>query len=52
MATVPALTTRTEAQRWADVRDEEGLWGDLRPELLEAVRTILETTWRMNWRPN
>jgi putative transposase len=44
MATVPALTDRTETQRWADARDEEGLWGDLRPELLEAVRTILETT--------
>ncbi len=44
MATVPALTDRTEAQRWSEVRDEDGLWGDLRPELLEAVRTILETT--------
>lgn len=44
MATVPALTDRTEAQRWAEVRDEEGLWGDLRPELLGAVRTVLETT--------
>lgn len=44
MATVPALTDRTERQRWSEVRDEQGLWGDLRPELLEAVRTILETT--------
>lgn len=44
MATVPALTDRTETQRWAAVRDEDDLWGDLRPELLEAVRTILETT--------
>ncbi len=44
MATVPALTDRTERQRWAAVRDEDDLWGDLRPELLEAVRTILETT--------
>lgn len=44
MATVPALTDRSAAQRWAEVRDEDGLWGDLRPELLEAVRTILETT--------
>jgi putative transposase len=44
MRTVPALTDRTEAQRWSEVRDEAGLWGDLRPELLEAVRTILETT--------
>jgi transposase-like protein len=44
MATVPALTDRTEAQRWRDVRDEDALWGDLRPELLEAVQRILETT--------
>lgn len=43
-ATVPALSTRTEAQRWLEVRDDEGLWGDLRPELCEAVRVILETT--------
>jgi hypothetical protein len=32
MATVPALTDRTETQRWADARDEEGLWGVVRPE--------------------
>jgi putative transposase len=44
MATVPALTDRTPAQRFAEVRDEESLWGDLRPELLEAVKTILEAT--------
>lgn len=44
MATVPALTDRTEAQRWTEVRDEDALWGDLRPELLEAVQRILETT--------
>lgn len=45
MATVPAaLTDRTPAQRWAEVRDEDALWGDLRPELLEAVRRILEAT--------
>jgi transposase-like protein len=44
MATVPALTDRTEAERWAEVRDEEALWGDLRPELLGAVKTILEAT--------
>ena len=44
MATVPALTDRTHAQRWAEVRDEHALWGDLRPELLEAVRRILEAT--------
>ncbi len=39
-----ALTERTEARRWLEVRDDEGLWGDLRPELCEAVRMILETT--------
>jgi transposase-like protein len=44
MATVRALTDRTRAERWSEVRDEHGVWGDLRPELLEAVRTILETT--------
>jgi putative transposase len=44
MATVPALTDRTAAERWSEVRDDDGVWGDLRPELLEAVRTILETT--------
>ncbi len=44
MRTVPALTARTDAERWREVRDDEGMWGDLRPELLEAVRTILETT--------
>ena len=44
MRTVPALTDRTEAERWAEVRDEHALWGDLRPELLEAVRRILDTT--------
>ena len=44
MATVPSLTSRTQAERWAEVRDEAALWGDLRPELLEAVRTILEST--------
>ncbi len=44
MQTVPALTDRTAAQRWREVRDEESLWGDLRPELLEAVQSILEAT--------
>jgi len=44
MATVPALTDRTPAERWAGVRDEESIWGDLRPELLEAVKAILEAT--------
>jgi len=45
MATVPArLTDRTPAARWAGVRDEDALWGDLRPELLEAVKAVLEAT--------
>lgn len=44
MGTVPALSERSESQRWSEVRDDDGLWGDLRPELLEAVRMILETT--------
>jgi putative transposase len=45
MATVPALLTdRTEGQRWREVRDEDALWGDLRPELLEAVKAVLEAT--------
>ena len=44
MRTLPALTDRTAAERWSEVRDDEGVWGDLRPELLDAVRTILETT--------
>lgn len=44
MTTVPALTDRTFAERWTDVPDEESVWGDLRPELLAAVRAILETT--------
>ena len=44
MRTVPALTDRTEGQRWAEVRDEVALWGDLRPELCEAIRRILEAT--------
>jgi putative transposase len=44
MRTVPALTDRTAADRWAEARDDDALWGDLRPELLDAVRTILEAT--------
>lgn len=44
MATVPALTDRSWTERWSEVRDEDGLWGDLRPELLAAIRTVLETT--------
>jgi len=44
MATVPALIDRTAAERWSEVRDDDGVWGDLRPELLEAVQTILEAT--------
>jgi transposase-like protein len=44
MATVPALVDRTPAQRFADIRGEEALWGDLRPELARLVKTVLETT--------
>ena len=44
MATVPALVDRTPAQRLAEIRDEEALWGDLRPELARLVKTVLETT--------
>ena len=44
MATVPALVDRTPAQRFAEIRDEEALWGDLRPELARLVKTVLETT--------
>lgn len=44
MATVPALTDRPPAQRFAEVRDEDAPWGDPRPELLEAAKTILEAT--------
>ncbi len=45
MATVPAaLTDRTPAQRWRELRDEDALWGDLRPESLAAVQRILEAT--------
>jgi putative transposase len=44
MATVPALVDRTPAQRFAEVRDEASLWGDLRPELARLVKTVLETT--------
>lgn len=44
MARLVALTDRTEAMRWREVRDEEALWGDLRPELCAAVKTILEAT--------
>ena len=43
MATVPALVDRTPAQRFAEIRDEEALWGDLRPELARLVKTVLET---------
>ena len=44
MATVPALVDRTPAQRFAEIRDEASLWGDLRPELARLVKTVLETT--------
>jgi hypothetical protein len=32
---------RTPAERWAEVKDEEALWRDLRPELLAAVHPRL-----------
>jgi putative transposase len=44
MPTVPGRLARTPTQRWREVRDEDDLWGDLRPELREAVKTILEAT--------
>jgi len=44
MTTIAALTERTPAMRWAEVRDEDSLWGDLRPDLARAVKTILEAT--------
>ena len=44
MTRLVALTDRTEAQRWAEVKDEETLWGDLRPELLRLVTACLEST--------
>ena len=44
MRSVVALDERTPAQRWAQVQDEASLWGDLRPELAQAVKGILEGT--------
>jgi len=44
MTSVVALDERTPAQRWAEVRDEASLWGELRPELAQAVKAILEGT--------
>ena len=44
MERVPALTERSIASRLREVRDEDALWGDLRPELCEAVKPILEAT--------
>lgn len=44
MERVRALTDRPAAMRFGEVRDEAALWGDLRPELVEAVKTILEAT--------
>ena len=44
MTTVPARVDPTLGERWALVSDEESVWGDLRPELSQAVRTILEAT--------
>ena len=44
MRSVVALDRRTSAERWAEVRDDASLWGELRPELAAAVKTILEST--------
>jgi len=46
MTSVVALDERTPAQRWAEVRDDEARWGELRPELAAAVRAVLEAPWR------
>jgi len=39
-----ALDRRTPAMRWREVHDESSLWGDLRPELADAVSVILHAT--------
>jgi len=44
MSSVVALDRRTPAMRFREVRDEESLWGDLRPELAAAVSQILHAT--------
>ena len=44
MRSVVALDRRTLAARWREVHDEASLWGDLRPELAEAVRRVLHVT--------
>ncbi|HEX9014724.1 MAG TPA: IS256 family transposase [Chloroflexota bacterium] len=42
MAKVVALTERTIAQRFAEVKDEEGIWGDVGEEVRSVVKRILE----------
>ena len=44
MESLVALDRRTPAMRWREVRDESSLWGDLRPELANAVSVILHAT--------
>ncbi len=44
MTSLVALDRRTPAMRWREVSDETTLWGELRPELAEAVSQILHAT--------
>ena len=44
MESLVALDRRTPAMRWREVHDESSLWGDLRPELADAVSVILHAT--------
>jgi transposase-like protein len=44
MESLVALDRRTPAMRWREVHDESSLWGELRPELAEAVSVILHAT--------
>ncbi len=41
MVTVKALTDRTIAERFREVKDEEALWGDIAEETLVLVKRIL-----------
>lgn len=44
MARVETLTNRTIAQRFREVKDEEGLWGEISWETQQLVKRIVETT--------
>lgn len=44
MAKVVALTERTIAQRFAEVKDEETVWGDIGEEVRALARRILEAS--------